>query len=216
MTLKVRDTLSWRTTLKAKERRMIKELLEALVKGEKTSEEVISAINESYKDMVPRARLNDKNSEIKRLEKEIEKRDDQLDTLSQEVKGNEELEGTIRQLKKDNQSAKEQYEAEITKLKFDAALDKSLLAAKAKNTKAVKALLDMDMVKLDGDSLIGLSEQLQNLQESESYLFEVESGTDDLDEYNPGSGQKFNPPPGKGKEGYDDARAQVRALMGRK
>ena len=36
---------------------------------------------------------------------------------------------------------------------------------------AVKALLDMDKVKLDGDQLLGIDEQLKALKESDSYLF---------------------------------------------
>ncbi|WP_199775443.1 phage scaffolding protein, partial [Microbulbifer pacificus] len=45
---------------------------------------------------------------------------------------------------------------------------------KVKNVKAIKALLDMDTIKLDGDALKGLDEQLNSLKENESYLFEQE------------------------------------------
>ncbi len=56
-------------------------------------------------------------------------------------------------------------------MKLDFAIEKALTVAKAKNTKAVKALLDMDKVKLDGDQLLGIDEQLKALQQSDPYLF---------------------------------------------
>ena len=52
--------------------------------------------------------------------------------------------------------------------------DISGLLEKVKNIKAVKALLDIDSIKLDGDKLLGLDDQLNGLKENESYLFEQE------------------------------------------
>ncbi|MED3974602.1 phage scaffolding protein [Priestia megaterium] len=194
----------------------IKLLLEALGEGKKTIDEVIEAINESQKDTVPYARFNEKVQEVNKLKKEVKTRDEQLQTLGTQAQGNEELTNTINQLKQENQTAKEQYEAEIAGLKFNSALDKTLLTAKARNPKAVKALLDMETIKLDGDSLLGVSEQLEKLQETDSYLFDVQQQQQDPGGYNPGSGQKTNPQPGQGEEGYEAARARARELMGRK
>lgn len=64
--------------------------------------------------------------------------------------------------------------AEVSKLKFEHALDIALTGAKAKNAKAVKALLEMDKLKFneaDG-SIIGLDEQLKKVREDADYLFE--------------------------------------------
>lgn len=44
---------------------------------------------------------------------------------------------------------------------------------------AVKALLKLDKAELDDDGkIIGLSEQIKSLQESDSYLFNVETPTE--------------------------------------
>jgi hypothetical protein len=64
--------------------------------------------------------------------------------------------------------------AQLQALRFDHALDGALTGAKAKNAKAVKALLDSGALKFneaDG-SIIGLKEQLEKVQSEAAYLFE--------------------------------------------
>ncbi|NLY77321.1 MAG: hypothetical protein GX080_04430 [Tissierellia bacterium] len=46
-------------------------------------------------------------------------------------------------------------------MKFDYALEKALTVAKARNIKAVKALLDLENLKLADDKILGLDEQLK-------------------------------------------------------
>ncbi len=46
------------------------------------------------------------------------------------------------------EKAKEEAEKELEKIKFNHAIEKALAGAKAKNIKAVKALLDMEGLKL--------------------------------------------------------------------
>jgi hypothetical protein len=179
----------------------IKKLLEQLGKGEITHEQFAETVENHTKNMVPRDRLNEKIAEVKRLEGEVETRDDQLEEVGKKAKGNEELENTLKQLKQENQQSKEQYEKEIAGLKFNAALDQTLLTAKARNSTAVKALLDMDTIKLNDDgSLMGLSEQLEKIQASDAYLFDLDGGQSGNTgstgtTYVAGSSQKGNTPP---------------------
>lgn len=65
--------------------------------------------------------------------------------------------------------------AEIARLQFDYALDGALTGAKAKNTKAVKALLNMDGLKLNGEEIVGLNEQIEKLKADNDYMFESEA-----------------------------------------
>ena len=69
--------------------------------------------------------------------------------------------------------------ASIASLKFDHALDGALSGAKAKNAKAVRALLDMNGLKFnDADgSVVGLDEQLKKVKETNDYLFESDNPT---------------------------------------
>ena len=59
----------------------------------------------------------------------------------------------------------------LYKLQFDYALDGALSGAKAKNIKAVKALLDMEKIKFENDSLTGFDEQLKQIKTDNDYLF---------------------------------------------
>lgn len=62
---------------------------------------------------------------------------------------------------------------QIRQLKFDTALDNDLRAVKAKNNKAVKALLQTDKITLNEDgTLLGLKEQLDNVRKENPYLFD--------------------------------------------
>ena len=47
----------------------------------------------------------------------------------------------------------------------------ALVEAKARDPKLVKALLDMSVIKQDGDNLLGLKDQLEKITGSHSYLF---------------------------------------------
>ena len=66
------------------------------------------------------------------------------------------------------------FNSDLAAVKLNSAIDVDLLKAKVKNTKLVKAALDTSIIKLDGDKLIGLSEQLDALKESDGYLFDIE------------------------------------------
>jgi len=73
---------------------------------------------------------------------------------------------------KAEQAAKDAAD-QVAKLKFDHALDGALTGAKAKNPKAVRALLDTEQLKFnDADgSIIGLKDQLEKIQKENDYLF---------------------------------------------
>lgn len=80
-------------------------------------------------------------------------------------------------LKGEIKTLKETYDTDIAAVKLDNAVNLALVEAKAKNPKLAKAALDMSLIKLDGDKLLGLSEQLDGLKASDAYLFEVEDTT---------------------------------------
>lgn len=169
----------------------MKELLEKLSKGEVTVDDVLQKIDDENKDKVPRSRLNDKNDEIKDLKKQLSDRDIQLKDLSDKADGNEDLKTQIKALQDANQAAADDYKAKLEKQAYDFALDRALMDAKAKNPVAVKALLKTDAITLDGEKLIGLSEQLTSLKESDGYLFDGEPADPGKPAgYKPGPSQK--------------------------
>ena len=66
-------------------------------------------------------------------------------------------------------------QTKINELQFNHALDGALTGSKAKSAKAVKAFLDMEGLKLNGEEIVGLKEQLEKIKTENSYLFEDET-----------------------------------------
>lgn len=138
-------------------------------------ENVLLVDSKKESKYVEKTELNTANDTIKDYKKQLKDRDKQLEDLQGKVKDNEELTKEIDKLKEDNKKVTEDYEAKLNKLTFDTKFDKALSGYKPKNPKALKALLDMDKVKLDGDTFLGLEEQINSLKESDAYLFEQEN-----------------------------------------
>jgi len=122
-------------------------------------------------NFIPKARFDEVNEQKNEYKKMVDERDTQLESLKDKAKGHDELTAKLTELETQNKATKEEYEAKMAELKKNTAIDIALSNQKAKNIKAVKALLDMQKVSLDGDNLIGLEEQLKTLKEKEAYLF---------------------------------------------
>ncbi|MEH7236761.1 phage scaffolding protein [Bacillus sp. JJ1562] len=122
----------------------------------------------------PKEKFDQVNNDNKDLKKQISDRDTQLEELKTKATGNEALQTQIQQLQDDNKKIKGDYEAKIQQQAFDHALKDALGAAKVRNPKAAQALLNLEAIKLDGDKLLGLEEQLKTIKESDPYLFAEE------------------------------------------
>lgn len=153
--------------------------------------------------------LTSAQSERDSLKEQLSERDTQLEDLRGKAQGNEELQATIDSLKEANTQAKESYEKQLKEQKFNYELDRELMTAQARNPVAVRALLDTEVIKLDEDGKIkGLSEQLEGLKESDSYLFASEEGAPPSNSnFKPGSAQKTNNP--KEVDPYDAGRQKA-------
>jgi len=153
------------------------ELLE-LGLDEETAKKVEAASAEELKGYIPKARFDEVNNEKKSLELTVKERDVQLETLKNSTGDVEGLKKQIETLQTDNKTAAEKYAAEIKTLKINAAVDAALSGAKAKNAKAVKALLDLEKAKLVDDGTIeGLADQIKKLQgaDDSKFLFDTET-----------------------------------------
>lgn len=98
----------------------------------------------------------------------------------------------IDKLKKDAEDWEAKYNADLAAVKLDSALNLALVEAKVKNPKLARAGLDMSIIKLDGDKLLGLSEQLEALKKSDGYLFEDAEGNDGGARFNTGGHHNNN------------------------
>ena len=108
----------------------------------------------------------------------------------------------VDKLKKDASDWETKYNTDIAAVKLDSAVNMALVEAKAKNPKLAKAALDMSVIKMDGDNLLGLTEQLDKLKESDGYLFEEQKKDPEVN--NGGPIFNFNTGGGHGGGGGSD------------
>lgn len=93
-------------------------------------------------------------------------------TLAEQLKGlenvkPEELQAEISRLKDENEKAEQRYQQAL----LDHAVESKLMAEGAVDVKAVRALLDMSKIKQDGDTLLGLDEQISALKKDKAWAF---------------------------------------------
>lgn len=148
----------------------LKELLKNA--GIENADELEKSISKEIpKYFKPAKEFNDIKEELKTVKGEKEAL----------VKDKEKIETEYEKFKKGSIS-QEDYEAkkkeiednsknELEAVKKDSKIEIALLNAGARNIKSVKANLNLENIKLDGDKLLGLDDQLEALKKSDSYLF---------------------------------------------
>lgn len=151
---------------------MNREELKALGLSDEQVEKVMAAHGKVVN--TTKEQLDSVTTERDNMKQQLADRDTQLEDLKKQATGNENLQQQIQQLQDDNKKIKEDYEAKIQQQAFEHSLKDALAAAKVRNPKAAKALLDLESIKLDGDKLLGLEDQLKAIKESDPYLFQEE------------------------------------------
>lgn len=168
------------------------------------------------------------STEIKNLQTEVEglktqvgDRDKQLETLKASAGDNADLKKKIEDLQTENATAKATHESELNQLKIDFAVEKALTGAKAKNIKAVKALLELGEAKLDKDGNVkGLDEQIEKLRSGDDtkFLFEAQKQQkqqQNFKGFQPGASGEKKPCEGEtvdfSKMSYDELTAYMEA-----
>lgn len=137
-------------------------------------------------------------SERDKLKTDLADRDKQLETLKNSTGDVEAMKKQIADLQAENKTKDETHAAEMKQLKVDAAVSSALSAAKAKNEKAVKALLELDPEKielLDDGSIKGLDDQIKKLTESDDtkFLFDTSTKKTQMKGAKPGETGKEDP-----------------------
>lgn len=137
-------------------------------------------------------------SERDKLKTDLADRDKQLETLKNSTGDVEGMKKQIADLQAENKTKDETHAAEMKQLKVDAAVSAALTGAKAKNEKAVKALLELDPEKielLDDGSIKGLDDQIKKLTESDDtkFLFDTSTKKTQMKGAKPGETGKEDP-----------------------
>lgn len=180
----------------------------------------VDSLNESVSQKT--SELEAAISERDSYKQRVEDQSNQLDELNNKVKNGEDLTEQIEALKNANKAKDDEHAKQVAKVKLNYEIEKELMNANARNSKAVLALIDSEVIKLndEGNGVKGLSEQLEALKESDGYLFNdvTDNANDDEDKtdftYNAGN-NKGN----AGQEGNNDiaiGKAAAARLLGNK
>lgn len=170
------NKLPLRLNLKTFDEGGLKELLgEELHKQfmEKVGDKKIAIVSDG--NWFPKEKFDAVNNDNKELKGQLKQRDTQLEDLKTKATGNEALTQQLNDLKTQNEKAATEYQQKLDSQAFDHALDRAITGAKGKNPKAIKALLDTEKLKLDGEKILGFDDQIKGLKESEKYLFDEQS-----------------------------------------
>ena len=155
---------------------------EELMKLEGMTEELATKIaemsTEEMKGTIPKARLDEvikERDDAKTAKDDVLK---QLGALQKDAGDVQGLKDEIQKLQDDAKEKEKTHAAELHSLKVNNAVDTALLGAKALNTKAVKALLNLENAELDEDGTVkGLADQIKALKEAEDSKFLFGSST---------------------------------------
>ena len=150
--------------------------------------------------------MTENGNDINREKAKADEYKSQLDTAKETLKSFEgvdvkDLQGQITKLNSDLAAKDTEYQAKIAYMEFSSTLDAAITGSKAKNVKAVRALLDIDTLKASKNQSEDIKKAIEEVKTANDYLFE---GTNI-----PGGGGN---PPG----GTVDDMAAVRAAMGLK
>lgn len=150
--------------------------------------------------------MTENGKDINREKAKADEYKSQLDTAKETLKGFEgvdvkDLQGKVTQLTADLAAKDTEYQAKIADMEFSTALDAAITGSKAKNVKAVRALLDIDTLKASKNQSEDIKKAIEEVKTANDYLFEGTSI--------PGGGG--NPPGTK-----PDDMAAIRAAMGLK
>lgn len=131
------------------------------------------------------------------LENDIKTKDATITRLQTEADEVDGLNQKISQLETDKTNLTNDLNTKVTQIQKTHAIESGVRDAKAKNVKAVMALLDMDKITFENGELNGISEQLDALKSGEdtSFLF------GEAQPASPSGTQPNNPPSNGGNGG---------------
>ena len=150
---------------------------------EKLGEELFNQVKEALGDtkimvddgnFIPKHRFDEVNEAKKNLEGQIKTKDKELKDLAKKFEGNEDLASELATMKANSKKMEDDYKKQIADMQLNHSMEAVFNENKVKDAKLIKALLDMDKIKLDGDKLTGLDDQITALKESHDYLFNIE------------------------------------------
>lgn len=169
------------------------------------TDEQINAIMSLYGQDIEKAKAETSSliAENEALKKQTAEFEQSIKDLKKNAKSGEDLTSQIEALQEANKKQQAEFDNQVKAIRLESAVKDALTAAKVRNPKTFKGLLDMDKVALSDDgTLTGLDDQLAAIKQSDAYLFDE------------GSKQNYTPNSGK-PAGTDQVQAMVDAFKGK-
>lgn len=121
----------------------------------------------------------------------------QLDTATETLKGFEgvnvsELQGKITQLTTDLANKDSEFQAKLDDIQFSSQLKDALREAKAKNDKAVMAILDVDALKKSKNQAADIQSAIEAAKKENDYLFQSDKPVPRVVSLTPGINQNVD------------------------
>src|SRR5690625_6433943 len=134
-----------------------REQLKELGLTEEQIEEVMKAHGKSVNELKEQVNeLESLKAQNEDLTNQLTERDEQLEELKKiDAEG---LQAKIEELQTAHETAKTEYEQKLQQQAFEHRLENTLKDSGVRNVKAVRALLNIDEIKLDGETLLGLDD----------------------------------------------------------
>lgn len=174
--------------------KMKKEELTELGISKDIADKVLMLYDEKVKEV--KIKLNELENQLKAANATLNEKNIQLRDMKKNQDEWDDLKKRLTELKEENKRQKAEYEAELGRIRLNAAVDAALAKAGARNIKAVKALLNMEEICLgEKGEAMGLDKQLTELKKGEDtgFLF----GANEVSGFVPGEGEMQQVDPSK-------------------
>lgn len=132
-------------------------------------------------------------TQVTTLQEQLDAKNNEFSTLKTKADRVDGLNQQIAQLTADKAQLTNDLNTKVSALQKSHAIESGVRDAKAKNVKAVMALLDMKKITFADGTLTGLNEQLETLQKGEDTNFLFSDGN-----HNAPAGTNVNNPPANG------------------
>ncbi|WP_443863995.1 phage scaffolding protein [Fusobacterium ulcerans] len=153
---------------------MTKEQLITLGVSEELATKIAGESKKELEGYIEKSRYSELEAEKNQLTESQKTLAKQLEDVKKNSGDNAELKKQIEEMQSANKAKEKEYTDSLIKIKLDNAVEIALMSSGAKNSKAVKALLNLEKAALGEDGKIaGLEEQLKALKTAEdsSFLF---------------------------------------------
>ena len=156
---------------------MTKEEIIALGVKDEIATKIAEAQKKELESYVEKGKYDLLETQNRNLKSQVNEHTKQLELLKSKAGDSEAMKKQIAELQAANKKAKQEYANNIKTMHINHAIDTALAGAKAKNVRAVRALLDVDSLEYDEEKgkVLGLTKQINKLTESDDtkFLFEL-------------------------------------------